>query len=115
MRMAAQQQQSPPRRDKNFVAFNCTAVPRELSESYLFGYRKGAFTGAVSDSPGVLRAASGGTLFLDEVGDLPLDVQPKLLRFLQEGEIQPLGEQHPIKVDVRVVAATNCDLEQMVA
>ena len=102
------------RRDKNFVAFNCTAVPRELSESYLFGYRKGAFTGAVSDSPGVLRAASGGTLFLDEVGDLPLDVQPKLLRFLQEGEIQPLGEQHPLKVDVRVVAATNCDLEQMV-
>jgi hydrogenase-4 transcriptional activator len=103
------------RRDKNFVAFNCTAVPRELSESYLFGYRKGAFTGAVNDSPGVLRAASGGTLFLDEVGDLPLDVQPKLLRFLQEGEIQPLGEQHPVKVDVRVVAATNADLEKMVS
>ncbi|HYG81469.1 MAG TPA: sigma 54-interacting transcriptional regulator, partial [Pyrinomonadaceae bacterium] len=103
------------RRDKNFVAFNCTAVPRELSESYLFGYRRGAFTGAVTDSPGVIRSASGGTLFLDEVGDLPLDVQPKLLRFLQEGEIQPLGEQHPVKVDVRVVAATNCDLEQMVA
>jgi transcriptional regulator with GAF, ATPase, and Fis domain/tetratricopeptide (TPR) repeat protein len=102
------------RRDKSFIAFNCTAVPRELSESYLFGYRKGAFTGAASDSPGVLRAASGGTLFLDEVGDLPLDVQPKLLRFLQEGEIQPLGEQRPVKVDVRVVAATNCDLEQMV-
>jgi transcriptional regulator with GAF, ATPase, and Fis domain len=102
------------RRDQSFVAFNCTAVPRELSEAYLFGYRKGAFTGAVNDSPGVLRAASGGTLFLDEIGDLPLDMQPKLLRFLQEGEIQPLGEQRPVKVDVRVIAATNCDLEQMV-
>jgi DNA-binding NtrC family response regulator/tetratricopeptide (TPR) repeat protein len=102
------------RRDKSFIAFNCTAVPRELSEGYLFGYRKGAFTGAVLDSPGVLRAASGGTLFLDEIGDLPLDVQPKLLRFLQEGEIQPLGEQRPVKVDVRVIAATNCDLEKMV-
>jgi transcriptional regulator with GAF, ATPase, and Fis domain len=102
------------RRDKIFIPFNCTAVPKELSESYLFGYRKGAFTGAVNDSPGVLRAASGGTLFLDEIGDLPLDLQPKLLRFLQEGEIQPLGEQRPIKVDVRVIAATNSDLEQMV-
>ena len=102
------------RREQSFIAFNCTAVPRELSEGYLFGYRKGAFTGAVSDSPGVLRAASGGTLFLDEIGDLPLDIQPKLLRFLQEGEIQPLGEQRPVKVDVRVIAATNCDLEKMV-
>jgi transcriptional regulator with GAF, ATPase, and Fis domain len=102
------------RRDRSFIAFNCTAVPRELSEAYLFGYRKGAFTGAVNDSPGVLRAASGGTLFLDEIGDLPLDLQPKLLRFLQEGEIQPLGEQRPVKVDVRVIAATNCDLEKMV-
>jgi transcriptional regulator with GAF, ATPase, and Fis domain/tetratricopeptide (TPR) repeat protein len=102
------------RRDQSFIAFNCTAVPRELSEAYLFGYRKGAFTGAVNDSPGVLRAASGGTLFLDEIGDLPLDLQPKLLRFLQEGEIQPLGEQRPVKVDVRVIAATNCDLEKMV-
>lgn len=102
------------RRDQSFIAFNCTAVPRELSEGYLFGYRKGAFTGAVSDSPGVLRAASGGTLFLDEIGDLPIDMQPKLLRFLQEGEIQPLGEQRPLKVDVRVIAATNCDLEKMV-
>ncbi|MBD0326338.1 MAG: sigma 54-interacting transcriptional regulator, partial [Pyrinomonadaceae bacterium] len=102
------------RRSKVFVPFNCTAVPKELSEGYLFGYRKGAFTGAVADSPGVLRAASGGTLFLDEIGDLPLDMQPKLLRFLQEGEIQPLGEQRPIKVDVRIIAATNCDLEKMV-
>src|SRR5207302_6863271 len=100
---------------KVFVPFNCTAVPKELSEGYLFGYRRGAFTGAVKDSDGVIRAATGGTLFLDEIGDLPIDVQPKLLRFLQEGEIQPLGEQRPAKVDVRIVAATNTDLEEMVA
>ena len=103
------------RRSKVFVPFNCTAVPKELSEGYLFGYRRGAFTGAVSDSQGVIRTAAGGTLFLDEVGDLPLDVQPKLLRFLQEGEIQPLGEQRPSKVDVRIIAATNTDLEEMVS
>jgi len=103
------------RRAKVFVPFNCTAVPKELSDAYLFGYRRGAFTGAVSDSPGVIRSAAGGTLFLDEIGDLPLDVQPKLLRFLQEGEIQPLGEQRPAKVDVRIIAATNSDLEKMVA
>ncbi|HEU4594414.1 MAG TPA: sigma 54-interacting transcriptional regulator [Pyrinomonadaceae bacterium] len=103
------------RRSKVFIPFNCTAVPKELSEGYLFGYRRGAFTGAVNDSPGVIRSAAGGTLFLDEVGDLPLDVQPKLLRFLQEGEIQPLGEQRPQKVDVRIIAATNTDLEAMVA
>ena len=103
------------RRSKVFVPFNCTAVPKELSEGYLFGYRRGAFTGAVTDSAGVIRTAAGGTLFLDEIGDLPLDLQPKLLRFLQEGEIQPLGEQRPIKVDVRIIAATNTDLEEMVA
>ncbi len=103
------------RRAKVFVPFNCTAVPKELSEGYLFGYRRGAFTGAVTDSAGVIRTAAGGTLFLDEIGDLPLDLQPKLLRFLQEGEIQPLGEQRPLKVDVRIIAATNTDLEDMVA
>ena len=103
------------RREKIFVPFNCTAVPKELSDAYLFGYRRGSFTGAVSDSPGLIRTAAGGTLFLDEVGDLPLDVQPKLLRFLQEGEIQPLGEQRPVRVDVRIIAATNTDLERMVA
>lgn len=102
------------RRSESFVPFNCTAVPKELSEGYLFGYRKGAFTGAAADSTGVIRTAAGGTLFIDEVGDLPLDVQPKLLRFLQEGEIQPLGEQRPLKVDVRVIAATNTDLERIV-
>ena len=102
------------RHSKPFIAFNCTAVSKDLSDAHLFGHRKGAFTGANSDSPGMIRTAAGGTLFLDEIGDLPLDIQPKLLRFLQEGEIQPLGEQRPIKVDVRVIAATNADLEQMV-
>ncbi|MGH9905961.1 MAG: sigma 54-interacting transcriptional regulator, partial [Pyrinomonadaceae bacterium] len=102
------------RRTKVFVPFNCTAVPKELSEGYLFGYRRGSFTGAVTDSQGVIRTAAGGTLFLDEIGDLPLDLQPKLLRFLQEGEIQALGEQRPSKVDVRIIAATNTDLEEMV-
>ena len=103
------------RKDKIFVPFNCTAVPKELAEGHLFGYRKGAFTGAVTDSPGMIRAADGGTLFLDEVGDLPIDVQPKLLRFLQEGEVQPIGEKRPIQVDVRVIAATNMPLEEKVA
>ena len=103
------------RKDQIFVPFNCTAVPKELAEGHLFGYKKGAFTGAVQDSPGTIRTADGGTLFLDEVGDLPLDVQPKLLRFLQEGEIQPLGEKKPVKVDVRIIAATNMPLEEKVA
>jgi len=103
------------RKDKIFVPFNCTAVPKELAEGHLFGYKKGAFTGAVNDSPGTIRTADGGTLFLDEVGDLPLDVQPKILRFLQEGEIQPLGDKKPIKVDVRIIAATNMPLEEKVA
>jgi transcriptional regulator with PAS, ATPase and Fis domain len=103
------------RRSKIFVPFNCTAVPKELSEGYLFGYKRGAFTGAVNESAGMIRTAAGGTLFLDEIGDLPLDVQPKLLRFLQEGEIQTLGEQRPTKVDVRIIAATNTALEEMVA
>lgn len=103
------------RKDKIFVPFNCTAVPKELAEGHLFGYKKGSFTGAMTDSPGMIRAADGGTLFLDEIGDLPLDVQPKLLRFLQEGEVQPIGEKRPIKVDVRVIAATNMPLEEKVA
>ncbi|MFN2502512.1 MAG: sigma 54-interacting transcriptional regulator, partial [Pyrinomonadaceae bacterium] len=103
------------RKDRIFVPFNCTAVPKELAEGHLFGYKKGAFTGAVNDSPGTIRTADGGTLFLDEIGDLPIDVQPKLLRFLQEGEIQPLGEKKPLKVDVRIIAATNMPLEEKVA
>jgi transcriptional regulator with GAF, ATPase, and Fis domain len=81
----------------------------------LFGHRRGSFTGAVSDQPGLIRTAAGGTLFLDEIGDLPLDVQPKLLRFLEQGEIMPVGENRPQPVDVRVLAATNADLEQRVA
>lgn len=102
------------RADKPYVAFNCAAVPRELFEGQLFGYRKGAFTGAASDQPGVIRAAEGGTLFMDEVAELPLEVQAKLLRFLENGEIFPLGEKRPLKVDVRVIAATFRDLEKLV-
>jgi DNA-binding transcriptional regulator YiaG len=96
------------------VAFNCAAVPRDLFEGQLFGYRRGAFTGAVSDHPGVIRTASGGTLFLDEIGELPLDVQPKLLRLLENSEIFPLGERRPIHVDVRILAATHRDLGALV-
>jgi transcriptional regulator with PAS, ATPase and Fis domain len=96
------------------VPFNCTAIPRELLESQLFGYRRGAFTGADRDNPGLIRAARDGTLFLDEVGELSLDLQPKLLRFLESGEINPLGETSPFNVDVRIVAATNANLEQLV-
>jgi hydrogenase-4 transcriptional activator len=98
-----------------FLPYNCTTTTRELADSQLFGHRRGSFTGAVSDQPGLIRTAVGGTLFLDEVGDLPLDVQPKLLRFLEQGEIMPVGENRPQPVDVRVLAATNADLEQRVA
>ena len=103
------------RRDNMFLPYNCTSATRELADSQLFGHRRGSFTGAVADQPGVLRTAVGGTLFLDEVGDLPLDVQPKLLRFLEQGEVLPVGDTRPHRVDVRVVAATNADLEQRVA
>jgi len=103
------------RRSQNsFVPFNCTAGPADLIESTLFGHRRGAFTGALAEQVGVIRAAEGGTLFLDEIGDLPLSVQPKLLRFLQEGEIHPLGERLPRRVGVRVVAATHKNLENAV-
>lgn len=98
-----------------FLPYNCTTTTRDLADSQLFGHRRGSFTGAVSDQPGLIRSAAGGTLFLDEVGDLPLDVQPKLLRFLEQGEIMPVGETRPQPVDVRVLAATNADLEQRVA
>ena len=103
------------RHGRMFLPYNCTSATRELADSQLFGHRRGSFTGAVADQPGVLRTAVGGTLFLDEVGDLPIDVQPKLLRFLEQGEVLPVGETRPQKVDVRVVAATNADLEQRVA
>ena len=98
-----------------FLPFNCTTTTRELADSQLFGHRRGSFTGAVTDQPGLIRTAAGGTLFLDEIGDVPLDVQPKLLRFLEQGEIMPVGDTRPQRVDVRVVAATNADLEQRVA
>ncbi|HSB08261.1 MAG TPA: sigma 54-interacting transcriptional regulator [Blastocatellia bacterium] len=97
-----------------FLPFNCTAAPKELIDSQLFGHRRGAFTGATANYPGIIKAADGGTLFLDEIGDLSLEVQPKLMRFLQEGEIQPLGETKPLRVDVRILAATNTDLERAV-
>jgi DNA-binding NtrC family response regulator len=97
-----------------FLPFNCTATPKEIIDSQLFGHRKGAFTGATTNYPGIIKAADGGTLFLDEIGDLALEVQPKLMRFLQEGEIQPLGETKPGRVDVRILAATNTDLERAV-
>ena len=102
------------RASKSYVPFNCSTVPRDLFEGQLFGYRRGAFTGATVDHLGVIRAADGGTLFLDEIGELPLDVQPKLLRFLENAEVFPLGEQKPIKVDVRVLAATHRDLMELV-
>jgi transcriptional regulator with PAS, ATPase and Fis domain len=86
-----------------------------MIESQLFGFRRGAFTGAVANNEGIIRGAEHGTLFLDEVGDLPLTLQPKLLRFLQEGEIHPIGESQPQKVDVRIIAATNSQLEKAVA
>jgi len=97
-----------------FLPFNCTAAPKEIIDSQLFGHRRGAFTGATTNYPGIIKAADGGTLFLDEIGDLLLEVQPKLMRFLQEGEIQPLGETKPLRVDVRIIAATNTDLERAV-
>jgi len=103
------------RRTKVFLPFNCSAAPHEMIESQLFGFRRGAFTGAVANSEGIIRGAEHGTLFLDEIGDLPLTLQPKLLRFLQEGEIHPIGESQPQQVDVRVVAATNAELERAVA
>ncbi|MDD3517217.1 MAG: sigma 54-interacting transcriptional regulator [Chromatiales bacterium] len=98
-----------------FVAINCAALPGELAESELFGHRRGAFTGADRDHPGYARLAAGGTLFLDEAGDLPLPLQSKLLRFLELGECQGVGELSPTRVDVRIIAATHQDLHRAVA
>lgn len=102
------------RRDKNFVAVNCSSIPETLLESELFGYIKGAFTGAVKDKEGRFELADGGTLFLDEVRDLPIELQPKLLRVLQEKEIDKIGGSRPVKIDVRIIAATNRSLEDAV-
>jgi len=103
------------RRDSSFVPVNCAAIPAELLESELFGHVKGAFTGAVRDRAGKFAQADGGTLFLDEIGEMPLHLQPKLLRALQEMEIEPVGSGKTQRVDVRIVAASNRDLEQEVA
>ncbi|ACM19888.1 sigma-54-dependent transcriptional response regulator [Geotalea daltonii FRC-32] len=102
------------RRSRPFVPINCAAIPRELLESELFGHVKGAFTGAVRDKTGKLETADGGTLFLDEVGELPVDLQPKLLRALQERIVEPVGGISPRRIDVRVIAATNVDLEKAI-
>ena len=104
-----------PRRDGPFVPINCGAIPTELMESEMFGHRKGAFTGAVSDKIGLIQTAEGGTLFLDEVADLPLHMQVKLLRVIQEKTIRPVGQAEELSVDVRILSATHRNLEELVA
>jgi DNA-binding NtrC family response regulator len=108
-------QGSSERAGRPFVTVNCGAIPENLVESILFGHTKGSFTGAVENHPGKFVEAHTGTLFLDEVGELPLDMQVKLLRVLQEGEVDPIGAKRPVKVDVRIVSATNKDLAKLVA
>jgi DNA-binding NtrC family response regulator len=104
-----------PRRKQPFVVVNCSAIPESLLEAELFGYTKGSFTGAVQSRIGRIHAAHGGTLFLDEIGDMPFALQSKLLRFLEQGEVQRLGGNDNLRVDVRVIAATNADLKQLIA
>jgi formate hydrogenlyase transcriptional activator len=103
------------RRQRTLVKLNCSAIPTGLLESELFGHEKGAFTGAIAQRAGRFELANRGTLLLDEIGDIPLELQPKLLRVLQEQEFERLGSTRTLRVDVRLIAATNCDLEQMVA
>jgi DNA-binding NtrC family response regulator len=104
-----------PRRRQPFVVVNCSAIPEALLEAELFGYAKGSFTGAVQSRIGRIHSAHGGTLFLDEIGDMPVTLQSKMLRFLEQGEVQRLGGNDNLKVDVRVVAATNADLKKRIA
>ena len=111
---ARQLHQWSRRGDRVFTPFNCAALPRDLAEAELFGHEKGAFTGAHKERPGIFREAHNGTLFLDEVGDLDPALQSKLLRVLQEGEVRPVGGARPVEVDVRIVTASNADLETMV-
>lgn len=106
--------QHSKRREAPFITINCAALPENLIESELFGYRKGAFTGADHDHAGWVRSAAGGTLFLDEIGEIPLAIQAKLLRFLESGEYQPVGQAKTEKVDVRICTATNQDLATLV-
>jgi nitrogen regulation protein NR(I) len=103
------------RKDKPFIKVNCAAIPKELIESELFGYERGAFTGAVNSKPGRFELASGGTLFLDEIGEIPIEMQVKLMRALQESEFERVGGIKTIRVDVRLVAATNRDLKKLIA
>ncbi len=103
-----------PRKDKPFVALNCAAIPENLLESELFGYERGAFTGAVKQTKGKIETAMGGTFFLDEIGDMPMSLQAKMLRFLQERVIERLGGRSPIEVDVRIVCATHRNLKQLI-
>ncbi|BCX81736.1 hypothetical protein MIT9_P1314 [Methylomarinovum caldicuralii] len=107
-------QQSSPRAGRPFITINCAALPESLAESELFGHRKGAFTGATTNQQGKLQAADGGTLFLDEVDSMPMPLQAKLLRFLETGECQPVGSTETERVDVRIIAATNADLERKI-
>jgi transcriptional regulator with GAF, ATPase, and Fis domain len=101
------------RKDRPFVTENCAAIPETLLESELFGYMRGSFTGATADRKGLIEAANGGTLFLDEIGDMPLGMQAKLLRVLQEHEFRPVGGKHQVRVDVRILAASNQDLREL--
>src|SRR4051812_48570207 len=106
---------SGARRDGPFVPVNCGAIPSELMESELFGHKKGSFTGAVSDKQGLIQSAEGGTLFLDEIADLPLHMQVKLLRVIQEKSVRPVGESREVQVDVRILSATHRNLAQLVS
>jgi two-component system, NtrC family, response regulator HydG len=108
-------QKHSPRAAKPFITLNCAALPESIAESELFGHRKGAFTGAIANQLGRVEAADGGTLFLDEVDSLPLPLQAKLLRFLETGEIQPVGDTHTQNVNVRVIAASNANLDEKIS